>query len=496
MISGQSRNLWRLVRAYIVTSVTMMGISAGCGRTGLEAEATVGADGPESRGNMASGNSADASSLDGRGASNVGGGGQDGSPPAVGGSDGSPVHPPESGEPDGRGAAIDRCQVPGPPPATGASDGSDYHFGTPATYAIGANGLAIFEYLSLGDVNGDNHPDLLLSDYFEPALLQLQAAPGRLGAPTKLDVGATGFAAGTETIFANIGVSGKPDIVVGLHGGLSLLLNDGSGRFLQSQYLPGLSMWSLIAFDIDGDQDRDVLALEIDDSTSTPPSIVVYLNDGSGVLARSRALALDAPSNRIRVADVTGDGRPEVLASAENPSRVRIFEPGGFEKLTLVNELVGGGRAHFSDFWFEVGDLDGDGAYDVVMVEDENAPDMERVWVSLQRGGSLEAPRPIYILPKDGGNIAGGELRIFDLNLDGRNDIAITSTAFDMIALLGIGSGDFRAVRTEYPTFGSILASAIAVGDVNCDGCPDVLGSQVGAVVLFPGVGCARGLSP
>jgi len=384
--------------------------------------------------------------------------------------------------------------VPGPPPATGRPDGSDYHFGTPRAYAGG--GLAHFDYLSLGDVDGDDHPDLLLSDYFEPALLQLQIAPGRLGPPIKINVGATGFAAGTGAIFGKIGVSGKPDILVGLHRGLSVLLNDGTGRFSQAQYLSGLTTWSLVAFDIDGDQDRDVLALENDDSKFTPPSIVVYLNDGKGGLSRSRMLPLDAPCNRLRVADVTGDGRPEVLVSGEHPSRVRVYDPGTFAQLTPLKELVPGGRAYLFDFWFEVGDLDGDGANDLVMVEDEDQPDMERVWVCLQRGGSLEPPRPVYALPKDGGNIAGGELRISDLNLDGHNDVAITSTAFDMIALLGTGSGDLRAVRAEYPTAASILESAIAVGDIDCDGCPDALGSQVGAVVLFPGIGCARELAP
>src|SRR6266536_2119955 len=151
MIPGRARNLGDLVRAYTAPSVMIICCGAGCGRTGLEAEATVAAGGSGSGGNVVSGNAA--------GGSNLGGAGQGGSRPGFGGSGGATVEPPlDSGGPDCSQPTADRCRVPGPPPATGRPDGSDYHFGTPRAYAGG--GLAHFDYLSLGDVDGDDHPDL------------------------------------------------------------------------------------------------------------------------------------------------------------------------------------------------------------------------------------------------------------------------------------------------------------------------------------------------
>jgi hypothetical protein len=46
----------------------------------------------------------------------------------------------------------------------------------------------------------------------------------------------------------------------------------------------------------------------------------------------------------------------------------------------------------------------------------------------------------------------------------------------------------------DFPFMGS-SASVLdmsAVGDLNSDGCPDVVGAQVGSIVVMRGVGCAQ----
>jgi hypothetical protein len=127
-----------------------------------------------------------------------------------------------------------------------------------------------------------------------------------------------------------------------------------------------------------------------------------------------------------------------------------------------------------------------------VLVEDESTPDIERVWVSWSRNGVLSVAEPVATLPKSGGNIAGGAPRVADLNLDGRMDIAVTSDAFNMVALLGQPGLTYRLISEPYPNARSVIESAIAIGDINCDGCPDVLGVQVSTIRAFTGVGCAR----
>jgi hypothetical protein len=171
---------------------------------------------------------------------------------------------------------------------------------------------------------------------------------------------------------------------------------------------------------------------------------------------------------------------------------IRVYARAAGGGFSLATTLVGGGSDQPYAAWFDTGDLDGDGRDDVVMVEDEREPDVERVWLSRQRNGMLEPMTVLATAPKDGGNFAGGEIRIVDLNLDRRNDVVFTSSAFDMVAVLARSDGTFHEVHTAFPTAASILEDALAVADLDCDGCPDALGANVGHIVLFPGVGCAR----
>jgi hypothetical protein len=189
---------------------------------------------------------------------------------------------------------------------------------------------------------------------------------------------------------------------------------------------------------------------------------------------------------------VTGDLVPEVIVSTAVDPGLRIYAQGELPALNLVGLIPAVEGAGPGDIWFRAGDVDGDALNDLVVVQDGDKPDIERVWVAFQRKGALDVARAIATLPKDGGNIAGGELLITDLNLDGRNDIVVTSEAFDMVALLATASGDFHMTQAAFPTAGSVLSWAVGVGDMNCDGCPDAIGSQVGAVVLFPGESCAH----
>ncbi len=220
---------------------------------------------------------------------------------------------------------------------------------------------------------------------------------------------------------------------------------------------------------------------------------LVYVNDGGGRFEVALVL-LEGEAYRLRVADVTGDGQPEVLVLiGYEPRELRIYAgTGAAGFLQTANVAGGGGSGSPYDIWFDTGDLNGDGLADLVTVEDEDAPDIEHVRVAYQENGMLQPLQIVSTIPKDGGNIAGGEVRIVDLNLDGRNDIVFTSSAFDMVALINLPGGGFRETHVAFPTAGSILTEALAVGDVDCDGCPDAVGANVGHLVLFPGVACAH----
>lgn len=162
-----------------------------------------------------------------------------------------------------------------------------------------------------------------------------------------------------------------------------------------------------------------------------------------------------------------------------------------FTALEPLQELQASGAPEAHSLWFQLGDLDGDGLTDLAMIEDENTEPGDRVWVAYQRNGLLQAPEVIDTLENKPANVGGGNIAIADLNLDGRSDILIASLTHEMVAELRQKDGSYRRVAKRYPTQASIIESAVAIGDLNCDGCPDAVGSQVGQICVFPGIGCA-----
>lgn len=114
-----------------------------------------------------------------------------------------------------------------------------------------------------------------------------------------------------DLMLANINAGAEPDPAN------RLLLNDGTGRFTPAAAgaLPSLAQSTFDAdfSDIDGDGDPDlVLAL----FGSTGGGLRVWLNDGAGRFS-STASAWVAPSTwgpgvEVEVADLSGDGRPDV----------------------------------------------------------------------------------------------------------------------------------------------------------------------------------------
>ncbi len=117
-----------------------------------------------------------------------------------------------------------------------------------------------------------------------------------------------------------------------------------------------------------------------------------------------------------------------------------------------------------------VGDLNGDGRKDLV-IEDNGA---NTVSVLLGRGDGTFAPRVTY--PTGNGPWS---LRLGDVNNDGKLDIVTANrTASTVSVLLGRGDGTFAA-KTDFTT--GTNPESLALGDVNNDGKLDIMTTNSGA---------------
>ena len=310
---------------------------------------------------------------------------------------------------------------------------------------------------------------------------------------------------------------GDLDIVLakGRHDPLidRVLLNDGQGGFTATNLGPDADRTYTAALaDVDIDGDLDVLT-----SNDTPDRKLVFLNNGKAQFSVAGTWGLAAWSTRnAAVADLNGDGRPDVVAANRpGPSYVCLnlgggrfqtdclslpaksattIVPGDFDGDGDTDLAVpardGGpnqiffndGKAGFArvstfgpeDNHGRVGaaaDFDGNGSTDL-MVGDEIAKTMT-VYLNDGKAALSAAFRFDTATQSPYAGTAG------DLNRDGSPDIVFGFTEGPHLVFFNDGSG--RAFNKV--TFGDPSGSAygFAVGDINQDGFPDIALARSGA---------------
>ena len=172
--------------------------------------------------------------------------------------------------------------------------------------------------------------------------------------------------------------------------------------------------------------------------------------------------------NQLAVADVNGDGRPDLVTanSGDNTVSVRLAAgaTGGFATARVDYP---GGRGCLS---VAVADVNADGRPDLITAHYND----NTVGIRLAAGpaGDFAATRTDYATSN-----LPNRVTVADVNADGRPDLLVL-TANDVGVRLAAGAaGTFAATRASYPTGGNSFG--LAVADVNADGRPDLLTTDV-----------------
>jgi hypothetical protein len=270
---------------------------------------------------------------------------------------------------------------------------------------------------------------------------------------------------------ADFNGDGKPDLLLevyknstngsGIRGTdelVGIALNNGNGTFTfpLNPATGVLNMVSGTTFDhnpiadVNGDGKPDVLL-------STGSGIAIYLGDGTGNLVTSAStipLAVAAPGDAIHIAvgDVNGDGKQDLLVSFDQTVEWFPGAGGGtFGQPNTISAITGNSSP------IALGDWNTDGALDLVVGQDGQ----------LDAAGQWMSPY-IEILTNDGkGNFAeigkitdinldgfsftntdgqlprDGDIYVADLNGDGHPDLVVTGESQDIHVALGKGDGTF-----------------------------------------------------
>jgi hypothetical protein len=229
---------------------------------------------------------------------------------------------------------------------------------------------------------------------------------------------------------------------------------------------------SVAVADVNGDGKPDLVIANCGSCNGSPArdaSVSVLLGNGDGTFQAAGAYGTGElqQASSVVVADVNGDGKPDLLVANAFGVGVLLGNGDGTFQ-TPVNYGSGGGPP-----WsVAVADVNGDGKPDLVVTNSGNAT----VGVLLGNGdGTFQG-----VVTYGTGGVWPDSVAIADVNGDGKPDLVVANmclafgTCNGFVGVL-LGNGDGTFLPAVAYSSGGFNAVSLAVADVNRDGKPDVL---------------------
>ncbi len=343
----------------------------------------------------------------------------------------------------------------------------------------------------VADFNGDGNLDILFYDSLSNEIRILFGhGDGTFSGPPVYPFGTTPHA--TFLAVADFAGSGKLDAITDdqLTDAIFYFAGNGDGTFQQpvnlfeGLTLPQTGFAGAVVGDFNGDGKPDLAVAGFYGN-----SVSILLNTGGGTFAAPLMFSSGGTNaNAIATADFDGDGKLDLaVANSGNYS-------GGTGSLVLFK---GDGKGNFSQTasftstgpspaWVAAADLNGDGKPDLVVADTGSISDTSdegALYVLLNQGNGSFGQPTVYLA-----GALPGALAIGDMNGDGKPDLVVFDTQ-GLGVMLGNGDGTFQPAIYTNTAFG---ATSIVIADLNGDGEADlIMGSCCGSteVTYFQGNG-------
>ena len=320
------------------------------------------------------------------------------------------------------------------------------------------------------DVNGDGKPDLVATNYGDntASVLLNTTAPG---ASTPSFVAQQTFATGVgpfAVTTADVNGDGKPDLIVantGAGGSVSVLLNTTtagatSPSFAAQQIFAsgagGASPYSVAVADVNGDGKPDLIVANYYDNT-----VSVLLNTTApGAATPSFATQQtfvtgtdsSADPRSVTAADVNGDGKPDLIVANQNDNTISVLlnttPPGATIPSFAAQQTFAAGWGPVS---VSTTDVNGDGKPDLIVANDGG--NTVSVLLNTTTPGAATpsfAAQQTFIT-----GLGPFSVTAADVNGDGKPDLIVANTMSNAISVLL--NSRYQAVIAGSPATGTIV---------------------------------------
>ena len=235
-----------------------------------------------------------------------------------------------------------------------------------------------------------------------------------------------------------------------------LVQSNGPASFLNPNSLDtNANPISVAIADVNGDGKPDLIVANYGGS-----SVSVLLGNGNGTFQTQTAFATSAPATSVAVADLTGDGKLDLVVTNYGSSSVGVLLGNGDGTFQSESTFAAG----LFPTSVKVADVNGDGRADLVVADlGSNC-----VSVLLGNGDGTFQNQATFAT-----GITPRSVAVADVNGDGKPDLVVAnSNSHDVSVLLGNGDCTFQ----RQATFASGLSpTAVTVADVNGDGKADLI---------------------